>query len=307
MAESKSIFCRLWIYQGERFPLIKILPLLAAFVLAGHMVASAALQDQLFDLQRFIIGFALVVIIFFQMRVCDEVKDLGDDLAYRPERPIPRGLVSLREIIGLGLITVPIAAGLAIFWGQGLIWLLFLVWIWLFAMTFEFGAPEWLKAHSLLYLLSHMVIMPLLTLMLTGMVWQAQGTLSVPIALFLALTFFNGSILEIGRKLWAAENEREGVDTYSKLWGRRAGVLAWLSSVGLSYLVLLAIGWAIQAFLPMAIFGIVMLGICIWSGWAYTASPNDRTQGYVDTLSAIWVLLSYASLAFVPLIWGAIQ
>ncbi len=307
MVESKSIFHRLWIYQDERFPLIKVLPLLAAFVLASHMVASAALQDQLFDLQRFFIGFALVVIIFFQMRVCDEIKDFSDDLAYRPERPIPRGLVGLREIIGLGLITVPIAAGLAVLWGQGLIWLLLLVWIWLFAMTFEFGAPEWLKAHPLTYLLSHMVIMPLLALMLTGMIWQSHSVIPMSVILFLALTFFNGSILEIGRKLLTKENEREGVDTYSKLWGRRAGVLAWLTCIGFSSLILLAIGWVIQTFLPMAVFGIVMFGICIRAGWAYATSPNDRTQGYVDTLSAIWVLFSYVSLAFVPLVWGAVQ
>lgn len=306
MGEPKSIFHRLWIYQGERFPLTKVLPLLAAFVLAGHMVASVALQDQFFDLQRFFIGFALVVIIFFQMRVCDEVKDLSDDLAYRPERPIPRGLISQREIISVGLITAPIAAGLAILWGQGLIWLLLLIWIWLFAMTLEFGAPEWLKAHPLIYLLSHMVIMPLLALMLTGMVWQVQGMLPMPVVLFLVLTFFNGSILEIGRKLWAEKNEREGVDTYSKSWGAKRGTIAWLGCIGFSCLILLAISWIVQTILPIAILGVSGLGLCIWSGWSYVSLPNERTQGYVDTLSAIWVMLSYVALAFAPLVWGSV-
>ena len=37
---------------------------------------------------------SVALIFFFQLRACDEVKDAEDDRRYRPERPIPRGLVS---------------------------------------------------------------------------------------------------------------------------------------------------------------------------------------------------------------------
>jgi 4-hydroxybenzoate polyprenyltransferase len=44
--------------------------------------------------------------LFFQLRVADEHKDNEDDTKYRPERPVPRGLVTLGELrvvaIGVG-------------------------------------------------------------------------------------------------------------------------------------------------------------------------------------------------------------
>ncbi|MEO0946514.1 MAG: UbiA family prenyltransferase, partial [Pseudomonadota bacterium] len=147
-------------------------------------------------LDGYVIGFALVMILFFQMRVCDEIKDLEDDKAYRPERPIPRGLVSLRQIVVLGAATAPVAILLALVWGHGLVWLLLLVWLWLAAMTFEFGVPAWLKAHPVLYLLSHMAIMPLIDLLLTGVEWTRAGAPHPGLWLFLALSFVNGCVLE---------------------------------------------------------------------------------------------------------------
>jgi hypothetical protein len=72
-----------------------------------------------------------------------------------------------------------------------------------------------------LYLLSHMAIMPLIDLLLTGIEWL-PGRAASGLWMFLALSFVNGCVLEIGRKLWAPENEIAGVDTYSGLWGPRA-------------------------------------------------------------------------------------
>ncbi len=53
----------------------------------------------------FLVTFGL----FLQLRAADEVKDLEDDRRHRPERPIPRGLVSPRLIVGPALGAVPLA------------------------------------------------------------------------------------------------------------------------------------------------------------------------------------------------------
>jgi len=124
-----SILGRLWIYQSERFPLAKTVPLLAVFSAASITVSATLANRPLPDIQAYLIGFGLVFVLFFQLRVCDEVKDLEDDRTYRPERPIPRGLVSLRLIVTLGLVTIPIAVLLALLHGYGLLWLLVAVWL----------------------------------------------------------------------------------------------------------------------------------------------------------------------------------
>ena len=42
------------------------------------------------------------------------------------------------------------------------------------------------------------------------------------------MTFLNGTVIEIGRKIRVPEAEREGVDTYTSAWGIRAAPAIWL-------------------------------------------------------------------------------
>lgn len=299
-----TLAARLWTYQAERFPLAKTVPLLAVFSAASITVSAVLAGRELPGIGGYLIGFGLVFILFFQLRVCDEVKDLEDDRAYRPERPIPRGLVSLRLIVSLGLATVPVAVALALIWGHGLIWLLVLVWIWLAAMTAEFGVPEWLKARPVLYLLSHMAIMPLIDLLLTGIEWRPSGAPAPSLWLFIGLSFSNGCVLELGRKLWAAESERDGVETYSKLWGPERGARVWLGFVGLSLALLLGVGAATEAFLPIAFLGLAGAAACLWVSRGYLRNGTPKDAARVDTVAGLWVFLCYASAGFVPLLVG---
>ena len=112
-------------------------------------------------------------------------------------------------------------------------------------MTVEFFVPDWLKARPILYLVSHMAIMPLLDLFVTGAEWlPASGRPASALVLFLALSFVNGCVLEIGRKIWAPDNEREGVETYSGLWGVQGASAVWIAMTGLSFLLLIGVGLA---------------------------------------------------------------
>lgn len=100
----------LWTYQAERFPLAKTAPLLGVFS-AASISASAQLAGRgLPHWTVFLAGFVIAMTLFFQMRACDEWKDLEDDRRYRPERPIPRGLVSLRLILTLGVASMAVTA-----------------------------------------------------------------------------------------------------------------------------------------------------------------------------------------------------
>src|SRR5438128_2265607 len=98
----------LWIYQAERFPLLRTGLLLAVFSAASLCVSAHLGERPLPGLSTFIAVWAVVLMLFFQMRVCDEVKDYEDDLRFRPERPIQRGLVSLSLIKKLGLACAPV-------------------------------------------------------------------------------------------------------------------------------------------------------------------------------------------------------
>ena len=295
-----SLLKALWIYQSERFPLAKTVPLLAVFSAASINVSAFLAGRDLPGLPTYLTGFALALILFFQMRVADEVKDAEDDAKYRPERPIPRGLVSLRTIVICGLATIPIAVLIAL--PASVLALLLLTWAWLAAMTFEFGVPEWLKARPVLYLLSHMAIMPLIDLLLTGLEWRPGGGPASALWLFLALSFVNGVVLELGRKLWAPESEREGVETYSKLWGPARAATVWAAFILLAYALLLGVGHTLGLLLPMALIGGAAAAITLATAASYAKHPTPKAEKRADTMAGLWVLICYGAAGFLPLV-----
>ncbi|PJI93140.1 4-hydroxybenzoate polyprenyltransferase [Yoonia maricola] len=297
---------RLWVYQAERFPLAKTVPLLACFSAASITLSAVLAGRPLPGFSAYLIGFFLVFILFFQLRVADEVKDGEDDAKYRPERPIPRGLVTLRLIVSLGVATIPLGIVLALIHGAGLIWLLLLTWAWLTAMTFEFGVPAWLKARPVVYLLSHMAIMPLIDLLLTGIEWLPHGSAAPALWLFIALSFSNGCVLEIGRKLWAPENERAGVDTYSGLWGSKRAADIWLIFVGISALLLIGVGIATGFALAFALLACAGFACCIFMARHYAATPTPKAEKQMDTVAGLWVFGCYATAGFLPLALGGL-
>ena len=297
-----SIVRRLWTYQAERFPLTKTVPLLAVFSAASIAVSATLAERPLPGMGAFITGFILAIAIFFQMRVCDEYKDLADDRRYRPDRPIPRGLVSLSLIFGLGVLSALVAVTAVWLWYPPVLWLLALVWLWLGLMTVEFGAPAFLKARPVLYLVSHMAIMPLIDLLLTGVEWLPAGSASPQLWLFLALSFVNGCVLEIGRKLWAPENEIPGVETYYGLWGPLTATRIWLGCVTLSYLLLVGVGFATGNPLINAVLGALGFAAILRAAFRYTGSQTPQAQKAVDTMAGLWVFLCYAVAGFAPLI-----
>ncbi|SEW18618.1 4-hydroxybenzoate polyprenyltransferase [Cognatiyoonia koreensis] len=297
---------RLWIYQDERFPLKKTVPLLACFSAASITLSAVLGERSLPGVGAYVVGFLLVFILFFQLRVADEVKDGADDARFRPERPIPRGLVSLRLIVLLGIATIPIGIVLALIHGAGLIWLLLLTWAWLTAMTFEFGVPESLKARPVVYLLSHMAIMPLIDLLLTGIEWLPHGGAAPGLWLFIALSFSNGCVLELGRKLWAPENERLGVDTYSGLWGPKRAAQVWMVFIGISAALLIGVGVATGHALAFTLIAVAATGYCILAALRYATYPTPQAEKQMDTLAGLWVFLCYAVAGFLPLILGGL-
>lgn len=292
----------LWIYQQERFPLSKTVPLLAVFSAASLCVSAELADRPLPSLGGFTAGFVIAMLLFFQMRVCDEFKDLEGDKRYRPDRPIPRGLVSLRTIITLGVASLPVTAFTAWAWHPGVLWLLVLVWLWLAAMTIEFGVPAWLKARPILYLLSHMAIMPLIDLLLTGLEWFPGGGAAFGLWLFLALSFVNGCVLEIGRKLWSPQDEIVGVDTYSGLWGPVNAARIWSIITLLSFALLAAVGATTDTFWLNAIIGGIGVAMCLKSAAEYSKSPTPKAAKRIDTLAGFWVFACYAIAGFTPIL-----
>ena len=301
-AGNQPLLRRLWIYQAERFPLATTAVSLAVFCAAGINVTALLAGTALPGTMAYAVAWVASMVVFFQMRVCDEHKDHAIDCRYRPERPVPRGLISLRTLRGLGLLGIPPAAALVTVHEPILLVILAVVWIWLGLMTVEFFVPAWLKARPLPYLVSHMLILPLIALLVTACAWAIDpGKAPDGLAFLLILAFLNGIVLEIGRKVRAPANEREDVETYSATWGVRPATGIWLLALLTAAVLCFALSLRLGAVLLVGPIVLVGMALALFAGLTFSEAPDTRTERRMDRVSRLWVLLSYAALAAAPL------
>ncbi len=250
-----------------------------------------------------LVAFVTALLFFLQLRIADEFKDFEEDSCYRPYRPVPRGLVTLRELGVLGILAAFVQLGLAVWLRPSLVVLLAAAWAYLVLMSKEFFVPAWLKAHPVPYMVSHMVIIPLVDLYATACDWWVAGE-GPPRGLiwFLAVSYFNGLVIEIGRKVRGPKEEEEGVNTYSALWGRRNAVLAWLGSLLATAAFAFVAAWQIDFIVPVgALLAVLLLAAGVLAG-QFLRCPEARRAKRIETASGVWTILMYLSLGAVPLL-----
>lgn len=295
---------RWWRYQQERFPLLAHGTLIAVFSLSALGVSRlSGGREGVPGPTELGAAFLSTLLFFLLLRIADEFKDFEDDCRYRPSRPVPRGLVTLRELAVLALISLAIQGGVAVWLHPPLLAFLAGAWLYLGSMTREFFLPAWLRAHPLTYLASHMLIVPLIALYATAFDWLIAGRRpSAVVAWFLLMSFFNGIVVELGRKLRAPQDEETGVVTYSALWGVRRAVLAWDLAILLAGTSCLLAAQRLSPLPPMlGLLGLLAIPALVPAGRALVRPEATRGRSF-QLASGIWVLGTYLGLWGIPLL-----
>ena len=298
MSNSKN---RWWVYQQERFPLVAHGPMVVVFCLA--LFSFSAQGGLVFDLRTIallLVAFVIVLSLFFQLRIADEFKDAEIDGRYRSHRPVPRGLVSLQELACIGVALCILQAGMALIIDWRLLALLVGTWAYIALMTVEFFVPDWLQARPLAYLLSHMLVMPLIALLASAVYWIPSAS-GMPGALgwLLAGSFALGIVLEVGRKMRAPHDEVHGVETYSGAWGIPAATVAWILSGCLA-----AGAFAFAMGLRDSLVWVTAASLLVFSLFVVLCgflSRNGLIGKRVEALSGIYVLTLYLVIGVAPI------
>lgn len=295
---------RFLIYQKERFPF------LAHGVMIGAFTFSAIAYSKLSRGQAgfipwldFLIGVFVTLTLFFLVRIFDEFKDQKDDAKYRQYLPVPRGLITLKELKIIGIIVGLLQVLLILYFQAQMIYLYSIVLIYLSLMGVEFFVPQWLKQRQLIYITSHMVIIPLIDIYASGLDWLLSGTtLHWGLTWFFGVSYMNGLVLEIGRKIRTPDTEEEGVISYTGLYGYKRAVALWILLLFLT--MSLAIGAAYYAhygFFAYGTLGVIFL-ICSLPGWLYLNNITIKNTKYIEYASACWTVLMYLTLGGIPMI-----
>ena len=291
---------RWWIYQKERFPLAAHGPLIAAFSACAVSFSSLLRDAPVPDWRMFLTAFGVCLLMFLQLRIADEFKDAGEDARWRPYRPVPRGLVKLSELRILFILAALLQTALVLALDVRLMIVLGIAWSYLALMSVEFFCRDWLKKRPLIYLLTHMGIMPLVDFFGTACEWLPRGS-AAPAGLgwFLAASFFNGIVIEIGRKLRQPADEEEGVETYSRLWGKSVASNVWLGVMAATLLCAVIAAREIDYMVPvsLALAPFVIVSMALRQRYVKGSLSGKK----IEIVSAVWTLALYLMLGLVPL------
>ncbi len=291
-------------YIRERFPLGAYLPLILLFSFAAWSFSAIAGERLVLPgIFRFFAVTVSVLGFFLQLRIADEFKDFDIDSRFRPHRAVPRGLVTLAELkwVSRAAGAVQFIAAIAV--DERLLVLLLADWGYMGLMNNEFFARRWLRSHLVAYLVSHMLIMPLIALYASAFEWlPANEPPASSLLLFLLASFAAGLVIEIGRKLRAPDEEREGVETYSQLWGHAHATRTWSACcAGLAGLVTIA-GHATAAPAGAAIFSAVMLLLATGCARRFTREASPAHARHIEHASGGIVALAYIALGPLALV-----
>ena len=293
---------RLWIYQRERFPIFGHGPLILMFTFSAVSYSRICRGvDGFIAGKDLFVGFLTTFCLFLLVRILDEFKDAKTDAKYRQELPVPRGLISFKELKWLGAIVLLIQVTAILLVHPSMFMIYIVVMIYLAFMTVEFFAHKWLNNHMWAYASSHMLIIPLVDIYASGLDWHLDGAAPhMGLLFFFGVSYFNGMVLEVGRKLKAPEAEKEGVVTYSGLLGARNGAWLWIAMLLLTALIAMAAcyyaGLSIISYVVLAF----ALLTCILLAIRYMKQPDHVISKRIELLSGVWTLLMYGTLGGVP-------
>lgn len=301
--ENNQVFIRrFWRYLKERFPLLGHGVLVASFSFSAISYSRICRNEKGFiDWHIFLAGIVTTIGLFFLVRVFDEFKDKEEDAEFRKHLPVPRGLVSLKELATAGMVAFVLQVLVNIFFLPDMLLIYAGVFAYLLLMSKEFFVAKWLKQHPFWYVVSHMLIIPLIDVYASGLDWVLDNK-PAPFGLvfFFVVSFMNGVVLEIGRKIKTPENEE--INTYSTKMGAKNATLLWLVMICITFIVsLFASDYANHGVTGVVILSSFFL-LCSSAGLVFLKKQSKQNSKWIEYASGFWTIAMYLTLGGVPML-----
>jgi len=295
---------RFYRYQKERFPILGHGLLVASFSFSAISYSRICRGAEGFvSWQAFVVCVFTTISLFLLVRIFDEFKDKEDDATYRKHLPVPRGLIRLNELFIIGAILVVAQVALNAWFFPKLLIIYAVVIGYLSLMGKEFFIADWLKKHQFWYVTSHMFIIPLIDIYASGLDWMLDGV-DPPKGLlfFFIVSYMNGIVLEIGRKIRTPEQEAVGVSTYSSLLGTKKAVYAWFAILFVTLVAAIAAAFfAGHGILGISILSSVFIA-CSIPGLLFLSRMSAKRAKAIEIASVLWTIAMYLTLGGVPMI-----
>ena len=283
----------------ERFPPANALLFFILYLATAAVVKGLAQTPMPFTLLD-VLACTVTWSFFLLLRVFDEHKDYELDCRNHPQRVLQSGRITLGYLKALGALSVVAQLAMSVWLDQGFgpvtqAWLAMMAWSCLMAK--EFFIPDWLGRHLTWYAFSHMLVMPLIVFWLANLA-QPGVALSPDLMILMALAFVSGFCFEITRKTKGPEEERDTIESYSRIFGTRGAALVVVALVttmllvqyGLIHQMLGSLPWW-ALLLPAAAYGLALHYLR-----QFIQAPSAKARGKNEAAVALNMLVGYAVL-----------
>lgn len=302
ITNNSSFFLRFIQYQKERFPFLAHIFLIGAFTFSAISYSRICRgMEGFIDWTYYFPTAFTTITLFFLLRVVDEFKDAEDDANFRKQLPVPRGLISFKELKWIGIVVVALQIMVNIYFFPKMLILWAFVIIYMSLMGKEFFVSEWLKHKPVWYIVSHMFIVPLIDIYASGADWLL-GDVSAPKGLmfFFAVSYMNGVVIEFGRKIKVPENEEH--NTYSTLYGAKNATYIWIAVLLTTLILSIAAAYYAGYGQTGAFVLIAEFALCVLPALFFLNKQTMKSSKMIELSSAVWTFLMYMTLGAVPMI-----
>lgn len=277
------------IFIKERFSPAAYLPMILVFT-ASHGAYLKHTQSWSFSLSLW--GYVTVFIFsfFLRMRLFDEIKDYEVDLKINPTRPLARGLLRISEVKRALLFLIVLE--LVMTWNLGPVpFFLHAAAIGYSLMMYEeFFIGDFLRPHLTTYAVTHTFVCSLLGISTLSSLGSLNfSNYQKPLLAFVLMNWFYFNLFEFARKTWAASEERESVQSYSKIFGLWGSLVLCLSQVAIGLLLLT------QSELAPATFDKVLIAAIVYGllSLIFPLRATPRTASFFRGLTGVYLLTHY--------------
>ena len=301
MKDNRNFFRRFYEFQKERLQLEVIIFTTSAVVLSSVAV-SLPLGHNIFSYwKEIIVSFITLLLFMFHIRVLDEHKDYYFDSKYHADRPVQKGLISLKELLILDIIGLVILFVLNIFFPLRAIIFLFMALGYTLLAGNEFFMKDWIRKRFFLYNFLNLLQLLFLQFYLYSLIDPNFSFKNILLTTHFVFVLFNVGILEFARKLKAKSEETEAKDTYSSRLGIKKAVVVYLlicfTVYGLFSYMFLKLGFSWILF----VISLTFLNLVMLTTLSYMSNNNKTSSLILQGFAALFYISMHLLLVFTKL------
>lgn len=256
-------------YLLKRFHLIPLTLLVASDILVVHSI----LQKEVSNITDYVFAFLFVLLFLFHNRVGDDQRDFAFDAKYYPERQVQKGIISLKVLNRLTIITYFLMVLLMLTINLQSLWIGIPLLLFAWWAKKDFYLPETFKEqYFFLYNLLNMLQMLFLQVFIYFAL-QPFKAFDLLIWMHIAFVFALSLQIEVTRKIH--HKKYPANDQYSDRLGVKASIYLWLMFSILSIFLSFYLGYLMDVdWIMLLVFEGLFLVILFFGGYFFNQKAS---------------------------------